>query len=832
MSKKKKKKHRTERPEKAREKKTVPHGKQRARMRRVLPLIPLAIIVALVLIYFAPFFSSGKMMGGSDWMLGEYAKRVWTQDFLRANRSLPMWLPLIFGGCPTFAAFFGDWFALPHLLVNYLFPIRVARILYFVGYIILSGLGVYLFLREVKVGMLPALFGAIGYMFSGSLMSTPYAGHLARAISISLLPLMLFFIARGVRQRRWYHFVFFASLTALSFLAGHFQMTYYATGLCVFFLIFLLVGERKSLRARGILRLVAWFVIGIMVLGMFVSISYLQVYRNLGSGTRGETRGYEYTTSWSMPTAELIDLFVPEFSGILSNYWGANFFKLNTEYFGIITLLFVLIGALFCFGNRNVKFFFFIGIIALLLALGRNTPLFRIAYHLVPGIKKFRAPSLIFFILTFSSVIVASFGMEYLSGADKKRKQLIIAMAAFIGCILLFTVVGVLGREGFDGFLKSHFSYLQVPQNAAKLRTFEVNYPFFMRGLAKALGVSVVCFVLSLLLLKKQIKPAIAISVITVVLLADLWIMGKRFLVAEEPPSVYYEKDGVIRFLEEDRDLYRVFPLQYKRSNDGILMLHGVQSLGGYHPNPLRRYQELIGAGESVMFTPHALMDNPRLLDILNTKYIIGVPLPPESLAYQYDERTRGIIEQWRSYYANFTPVKLIYRMSNPEYVVYRNDSFLPRAFFVRDFLVFPDREAVLAHLKSDGFDAERTVLLEEDPGIPHPDTAARTATVSVVEYGPNRISIDISAGEKGFLLLSENFFPRWNGYLDGQRTKVYVADYALRAVVVPEGEHTVEFRYEDGSYKAGKALYLVALAVLIACLVMPFLHGRLRKRG
>jgi hypothetical protein len=823
--KRKRKKHKTEKPQ---ERRSVLRQKLSPRMQRLLPLISMLLIMLIVLVYFAPFFSSEKMMGGSDWMLGEYAKRVWTQDYLRENRSLPMWLPLIFGGCPTFAAFFGDWFALPHLIVNYLLPIRVARVIYFIGYMFLAGLGAYLFLREMKLGLLPATFGAICYLFSGSLMSTPYAGHLARAISIALLPLMMLFVARGVMQRRWYHFVFFASLTALSFLAGHFQMTYYATGLCVFFLIFLLVGERKSLHLKGVLRIAGFFLIGLALLGMFVSVSYLQVYRNLGFGARGETKGYEYTTSWSMPTAELIDLFVPEFSGILEHYWGENFFKLHVEYFGIITLLFVLVGVLFSFGNRNVKFFFFIGIVALMLALGKHTPLFKIAYYLIPGVKKFRAPSLIFFICTLSAVFLAAQGIERIvMGKDENRKHIIIAMAGFIGCLFLFTMIGVLGKDGFAGFITSHFSYLQAPQNASKLRAFEVNYPFFMNGLAKALVVSVICFIFSVLILQKRVKPFLGVGVITLVLLIDLWAMGKRFLVAEEPPSVYYQQDGVVGFLKQDQSLFRVFALQYRRSNDGIFIIHDIQSLGGYHPNPLHRYQEFIGAGETVMFNPYALIEDRRLLDLLNARYLIGIPLPSESLEYQYDANTREMIQQWRQYYSNFTQVKFIPDVNGPGYVVYRNDSCLPRALFVGDYRVFSDREGVLTYLRSDAFDPRQTVLLEKDPGIAHPDTFGGGGTASITEYGANSIKVEVSAEKEGFLLLSENYFPRWNGFIDGKRTEILIADYTLRAVVVPEGKHTVVFKYEDGSYAMGKAFYLIALIVLIVGIVFQFVKKR-----
>jgi len=813
----KKKKQKSTKKMKQNTKKPFTARKVSVKEKRFLSILPFIVILILAFVYFSPFLSGKKMMYGSDWLLGGYAQREWSANYILEYKELPMWYPYIFGGCPTIATFFGDLLS-PHTFLYLFFPVHTVRTYLFILYIFLAGIGLYLFLQEMKLGIFPSTLGAICYMFSGSMISTTYAGHLGRLISVALLPLMLLFIFKGVKRKRFFYFIFFAGITALSFLAGHFQMTYYAVGFSIFFFIFLIVGERKSLQKKGILKIVSFCIIGFLVLGMFVSISFLPVYTNLSSGARGETKGYEYTTSWSMPTAELIDLFVPEFSGIKEHYWGENYFKLHSEYFGILPLLFLLIGFLFCFKDRNVKFFFFIGLAALFLALGKNTPIFRIAYYILPGIKKFRAPALIFYILTFSTIIVGAFGMKKLL-ERKDCKRILITLLCFIGCYLIFSFVTVVGKEGIITFVKSHFSYLHFAQGDAKTKAFIENYPLFIKGVGRSLVIVIVSSILITLFLLKRLKVHFLFTGLLVILLIDQWFIGKKYLLPNPPPSEYYAKDEVVSFLKKDKGLYRVFPLQYQRSNDGILILHNIQSLGGYHPNPLRRYQELLGAGESVMFRPVNLIQHSGFINLLNGKYIVGMPLPSDTM--RYDKRARAAIKEMGNYYSKF------HLLHKRQYAIYENKDCLPRGFFVENYRVFKDKNSLLKFMETDGFNPLETVLLEEKPDIPKPDTLVGGSIVSIEDYNANRISLKVDAKTKGFLVLSENYFPRWHCYVDGERTKVYIADYTLRAIPVKEGKHSVLFVYEDASYNLGKTFSIIGFVILLFSFIFQFFQRK-----
>jgi len=109
-----------------------------------------------------------------------------------------------------------------------------------------------------------------------------------------------------------------------------------------------------------------------------------------------------------LPRAELFDLFNPRFSGILGNYWGANAFKQHSEYFGIIILALAIVGIILAWRRRETKFFAGFGLFAILMALGGNTPFYRIPYTIFPMLNSFRAPAMIFFTVSFSSVVLAA----------------------------------------------------------------------------------------------------------------------------------------------------------------------------------------------------------------------------------------------------------------------------------------------------------------------------------------------------------------------------------------------------------------------------------------
>ncbi|MCX8015055.1 MAG: hypothetical protein N2748_03465, partial [candidate division WOR-3 bacterium] len=303
--------------------------------------IAVIILIVLPVIYFLIFapglLTGSKMMYGSDWLLGGYASRAISAQELAKYKTPSMWYQYIFGGIPVYGISiytFIQTFIPTHIFWTYLFVI---------GFII-AGIGMYLFLKAIGISIPVALIASVAYQFTVNLVSTTFAGHEGRMLSIAFFPLALFLWHKALTSHKFYWFVFAGALGGFSMTHAHFQLTYYGFWVALAYFIVQLIWQRKENKIKGSLKLIGLAILTIVVAVGVLAVNYIPQLANIGTGARGETRGYEFSASWSLPPRELFDLIVPQFSGILDNYWGENFFKLHTEYFGIIFFIAAILG--------------------------------------------------------------------------------------------------------------------------------------------------------------------------------------------------------------------------------------------------------------------------------------------------------------------------------------------------------------------------------------------------------------------------------------------------------------------------------------------------------
>ncbi|MDO8551068.1 MAG: YfhO family protein [bacterium] len=160
---------------------------------------------------------------------------------------------------------------------------------------------------------------------------------------------------------------------------------------------------------------------------------------------------------------------------------------------------------------------------------------------------------------------------------------------------------------------------------------------------------------------------------------------------------------------------------------------------------------------------------------------------------------------------------------------VYEFFDYYPRAFMVPHAQI-ETPEKIREHLMKVDFDPKQTVFLEEktDWGA----EGALAATAQFEQYEDQEVKIKTQSSVNGFLFLSDTYYPGWKALVDGQEKKIYLANYAFRAVEVPKGEHTVVFRYEPKSVRWGMRISLGTLGlVVLAMLVLGFLHWKSRKK-
>ena len=404
---------------------------------------PACIILVVACLFYAPFLFSDEMLSCSD-QITSLDSKVLYQNELHHFR-FPLWTSTRLSGMPTVDAMFGDAFYPVNVVFNFLFS--VPRL---IGYkiflhVFLAGLFASLmFEKGFRLERRIALLGGLLYMLNAEFVSHTYPGHDGKMYVISLLPLCIWMLERLIEKPTLRNSALFGLPIGLSLLTSHIQMTYFVLwGLFAYmvFRVVFIIRDKKAVRPA--VPVFSFFWVGVALglgLGM---IQFLAPYMFVQEGlsVRGPEKGFEYAASWSLHPEEAASLWVPEFGNTLENYWGRNYFKLNTEYVGLVsTMLFVF--SLIVLADRTKLFWMGAGLFGLFYSLGAHTPLFRLCYELIPGVKSFRGPSMLMLWFAFGLVMVAATGLSQVLKESPawphERKERIIKR-------LLYAAGGVLG---------------------------------------------------------------------------------------------------------------------------------------------------------------------------------------------------------------------------------------------------------------------------------------------------------------------------------------------------------------------------------------------------
>jgi hypothetical protein len=161
------------------------------------------------------------------------------------------------------------------------------------------------------------------------------------------------------------------------------------------------------------------------------------------------------------------------------------------------------------------------------------------------------------------------------------------------------------------------------------------------------------------------------------------------------------------------------------------------------------------------------------------------------------------------------------------EYRVYRNPTALPRAAWVPAIEVMADPEAILDRLATGSDDLRQLALVEEPAPAFHGEPGEPAAgAVDFATDDPEHVVLRVDAPRRGFLLLSDQWFPGWQATVDGTPTPIARANYVFRLVEVPAGESVVDFRYRPRSVALGALVSTLSIAGVVVLLV------RTRRRG
>lgn len=289
-----------------------------------------------------------------------------------------------------------------------------------------------------------------------------------------------------------------------------------------------------------------------------------------------------------------------------------------------------------------------------------------------------------------------------------------------------------------------------------------------------------------------QIGPT-AFTITAGVLLAVELIAFARGFRPMTPPELVFPTNATLSALAREGSPFRVAGWGSALLPNAHLP-YGLTQYRGYDGMSQRRYGALLDATvglERDLWMDRDVQDSP-VFDLLNVKYLIAPPgttVPPGRFAL----------------------------MRSGEADVYVNRRALPRAWLVARHVVLPDDEALRA-LAAGTHDPRTTVILDEPPPVVSAPTEADDGiqgTARITHYADERVQIDVEAPGPRLLVLADLHYPGWVASVGDRPAPILRANYALRAVAVPAGRHTVRLQYRPRSVTAGAAI-TAATALLL----------------
>ena len=679
----------------------------------------------------------------------QYPWRKLATDIFK-NKQLPLWNPYNFAGTPLLANFQSAVFY-PLNILFFILPFNLAWGLLIALQPLLAGIFLFLYLRELKLGRASSLLGALAFAFSGFFVAWLEWGTILH--SALWLPLILLSIEKltnyelRVKNRLW-EIIFIFSLT-VSFFAGHLQTFFYVFVFSFVYLIWKLF-QVKNNRWHLFLRFTFYY----LLFAIFTSIQWWPTWEFIRLSARGIDQTDWQISGWFIPWQNLVQFLAPDFFGNPStlNYWGVWNYGEFIGYIGVVPLLLALL-AVFSKRNKITNYYLLITILALSFAL--PTPWAKLPYWFKLPLISTSQPTRLLFIVDFCLAVLAAFGLEKLLAQKAKFKP---ALFLVFGFGLLWLTVLLLPKTASE--LSAN---LAISQRNLILPTII---------LAGGLGVlGLVRF--------RQFSRNLVLVLLLVLVCFDLIRFGQKFTPFTKKEWIF-PSTKTIEFLQKDKKLFRFMSTDQRIFPPNFSLSFGLQTIDGYDPLYLARYGELIAASErgkpeispplgfNRIITPQNYTS--RIVDLLNVKYVLSLT--------DLDSPKLGLV------------------FKEGETRVYYNKEFFPRAFMVYNFQFAENKNKAIELLMDERIDLRKKVILEENLSIDLLKlTNEKIANNVIVEkYQSNEVVIDVNTAQKGFLVLTDSYYPGWQATIDGQVTKIFLADYNFRALMIPSGKHEVRF--------------------------------------
>ncbi len=739
-------------------------------------ILALAFLTLCVLLFFWPIITQKAWLprGGGDLVSFIYPMyRFNAHSFWQGE--LPLWNPTLYAGMPHIGdnqsgAFY------PFNLLLYLFNPNFSYAA-IEGLVILhswlAGVWMYLTVRlwraEGRIGVLPALTAAIGFMFSGLFIT--HLGNLNLNAVISWLPLATLLLHRAMAEedrRRAFHLAAGSGgIIAVSTLAGHGQMTF------MLGLFLGLFGVSTAVFHRSLRPLLLLLTAGVIGIGGS-AVAILPALEMIPHTARAAF-DLQSALNYSLPFSGLTGLFSPHFYGRgIIHFWG-EWSRVEVGYIGIPILWAAVIGASQSFlpsaKKGDQRPFFVIGaIFFLLLAMGGNTPVYPALLSALKTVP-FQVPARFVLLMDFCLAMLAAFGLdEWMNGrlSLPKQSRLLVALSilSLITGITLWRNAVTLG--------------ITHPERGGQMET----------AVFITIALSISTAILITLCRYKPQKRVWWQMGLLLLLAVDL--IGQGYFVELEPnnPTLGYAVDSpALAYLQNDTGLHRI-DIATGEWQPSLPQLHNLYGIHGvYNPLQLSAYTIYIGA---------VGYRGAPLYNLLGVKYVIGGKAEPPG-------DTHFIVPVFDE---------------DPNVTIYLNTRALPRAMVLHNAINAANADEAFAAIHAPDFDPSQTVVVEN--GVPLTQSPS-SAHVLPLRYDLNHAEFEVTTDQPGYFFLSDSYDEGWETAVDNKKADILRANTLFRAVYLEAGTHHITFDFVPQGWRAGAVISLLTWIILTLISVFPF---------
>lgn len=807
--------------------------------------------IVLAFVYYSPQLEGKKLLASDNVTYQGMAKEI--GDYRAETGEEALWTNSMFGGMPAFlisTKYPGELLSKVQSAFLSVFP-RPA------GYLALGLICFFVMCLLLGVNPWIAMLGSIIYALATYFFVLTESGHYTKVHTLMYMPLLVGGVLAAFRDKPYWGALVAGLGLSWMLSANHPQMTYYAGLMVIIIGITYLVYAVKEKTLPAFVKS-ALLLLAAVVLAVGTNFGRLYtVYEYSKYSTRGkselkvdgqnQTSGLDknYILDYSYDWGEALTAFIPRFKGggmseplgensevysffaqnqgkaaakqvteALPLYWGSQPISAAPFYYGAV-VFFLFVFGLFVLKGREKWWILAVFVVSFLLSLGKNFSLlsdFMIDYF--PGYNKFRDVKNIIVIQHFAMSLMAVLALceIYLQKIAKAELMKALKQTWFIlgGLTLLFAVFpGLAGN--FHGPGDAQLAQAGWPEQLLNAlrddRRSVLRIDAFKAFLFVTLSAGTVWA-----FLRHKLKATYALAIGVFLVVVDLWPIDKKYMnndnfVAKSKVEKPYTASKADQEILKDNDPdFRVLNLTVSPFQDASTSYFH-KSLGGYHGAKMERYQELFDhqlfpeirrliGGFQNPANMDSTLNSLEVVNMLNTRYVIYDP--------------------------NSAPLQNPYALGN--------------AWFVNDFKTIANANEEIDALKN--FKAGEEAIVDERFADQLKDVKIGTghnSKIKLDEYKPNYLKYSASvSGGTALAVFSEIYYPEgWDAFIDGQKVDYLRANYVLRALAVPEGQHTIEFRFEPSSYAIGNKISLASSLILIlAAAGLIFIEVRKKKQA